>query len=370
MILQQTPLYKECLDAGGRMVPFSGWEMPVQFKSVIEEHQAVREHVGMFDISHMGVISIEGVNSKKALQRLLPTDIERIGAGEACYTVLLNERAGIIDDLIVYDLGPNNESKECILIICNAACFEKDFKWIKQNLDHEELRIISTSNILIALQGKDSTAILETLGGESLAGLRPFKHRNIHFSSINETDSTFVSHTGYTGEVGYELLLKKESGKRLWLKLLKQGVIPCGLGSRDTLRLEAGMHLYGNEMDSTTTPFEAGLGWLVSLEMQSDFIGRKALEKQAERGIKQKLIGLEMEGKAIARHGYTIFHEEVMVGKITSGTWSPTLKKAIAMGYISKDLAYIGNKVEVQVRGKKHPAKLVKRPFYKHQESK
>ena len=369
MKLQRSPLYQECLDAGARMVPFAGWEMPVQFSSLIHEHQAVREKLGMFDISHMGIIRIEGANAKKSIQKLVPTDLERIGPGEACYSVLLNEKGGILDDLIIYDLGINSKNEDALLLVINAACTKSDTSWIKKHLGDNELSISTgiDNHVFLAIQGPQSISLLESLSDEPLINLPSFSHKKIFLKGItaNHSNSTFISRTGYTGEVGFELLLTTEAGRRLWLKLLIEGVTPCGLGCRDTLRLEAGFHLYGNEMDNDTTPFEAGLGWLVHLEMPNEFIGREALEKQTQQGLKRRLVGLEIEGKAIARHNYAVFHEQEPIGKITSGSWSPTLKKAIAMAYVPQEVVSLGKKLHVEIRGRKHPAKLVKRPFYR-----
>ncbi len=369
MKLQRTPLYKECLDAGGRMVPFAGWEMPVQFSSVIKEHQAVRNQSGMFDISHMGIIRIEGTNAKQHLQKLVPSDLQRIGKGEACYSVLLNENGGILDDLIIYDLGISKDNQEMLLLIINAACTDTDTEWIKQHLSPEGISISKEKEnyIFLAIQGPKSCTLLQGLTEEPVINMPAFSHKNICLNELNGNDSnsTFISRTGYTGEIGFELLLTEEMGRTLWFKLLELGVTPCGLGCRDTLRLEAGFHLYGKEMDSSTTPFEAGLGWLVHLEMPSEFIGRKVLETQTKTGVHRRLVGLELEGKAIARNNYDVFHEEKLVGKITSGSWSPTLNKAIAMAYVPQTLASLGNKLEVEIRGKKHLATLIKRPFYR-----
>ncbi|MEC9028497.1 MAG: glycine cleavage system aminomethyltransferase GcvT [Cyanobacteriota bacterium] len=369
MNLQHTPLHDLCRDAGGRMVPFAGWDMPVQFSGLLQEHQAVRQQVGMFDISHMGVLRLEGTNPKDTLQALVPTDLNRIGPGEACYTVLLNETGGILDDLVIYDLGTNQQDSQSLLIVINAACSETDTIWLKQHLQPAGIALSDAKNngVLLALQGPQATKVLERLSGESLASLPRFGHRQVQFYGLGAKDpsSVFVARTGYTGEDGFELLLEAEAGRALWLKLLAEGVIPCGLGSRDTLRLEAAMHLYGQDMDINTTPFEAGLGWLVHLEMPAPFMGRTALEQQAEQGPIRRLVGLKLSGRAIARHGYPLLHNNNKVGEITSGTWSPSLGEAIALGYLPTALARIGNEVEVEIRGKHHRATVVKRPFYR-----
>ena len=352
------------------MAPFAGWEMPIQFSGLINEHQAVREKAGLFDISHMGVFLAEGKKTKDALQKLVPTDLYRIGEGEACYTVLLNEDGGIIDDLIIYDLGTNSNQIEKLLLVINAGCIEKDINWIKKQVAEEEISITDhkKNGVLIAVQGKQSLKKLENLLIKELSLIPRFGHKyiNLNQEKINKYGSIFISRTGYTGEDGFELLLREQEGKSLWDDLIRENITPCGLGARDTLRLEAAMHLYGNEMDSNTTPFEAGLGWLVHLEMPKDFIGRKALEKQSKEGISQRLVGLKMNGRAIARKGYKLMKNNQVIGEVTSGTWSPSLNEAIAMGYLPIQQAKVGNKINIDIRGKQHEGTVVRRPFYKN----
>ena len=365
MQLQRTPLHELCRDSGGRMVPFAGWEMPVQFSGLIQEHKAVREQVGMFDISHMGVLRLEGPNPKDALQQMVPSDLHRIGPGEACYSVLLNERGGIRDDLIVYDCGPLDAERGALVLVINAACADSDTAWIRKQMEPAGLTVtdIKQGGVLLALQGPKAIALLEQLSGEDLSGLPRFGHRMLSVSGLQEP--VFTARTGYTGEDGAELLLSAEDGQHLWRELLERGVTPCGLGARDTLRLEAAMHLYGQDMDDATNPFEAGLGWLVHLEMPSDFVGRKALEQAVEAGPTKRLIGLKLQGRAIARHDYPVLHNDEPVGVVTSGTWSPTLGEAIALAYVPRALAKIGTELCVEIRGKAQPATVVRRPFYK-----
>lgn len=347
------------------MVPFAGWEMPVQFSGLIQEHKAVREQVGMFDISHMGVLRLEGPNPKDALQQMVPSDLHRIGPGEACYSVLLNERGGIRDDLIVYDCGPLDAERGALVLVINAACADSDTAWIREQMEPAGLTVtdIKQGGVLLALQGPKAIALLEQLSGEDLSGLPRFGHRMLSVSGLQEP--VFTARTGYTGEDGAELLLSAEDGQHLWRELLERGVTPCGLGARDTLRLEAAMHLYGQDMDDATNPFEAGLGWLVHLEMPSDFVGRKALEQAVEAGPTKRLIGLKLQGRAIARHDYPVLHNDEPVGVVTSGTWSPTLGEAIALAYVPRALAKIGTELCVEIRGKAQPATVVRRPFYK-----
>ena len=369
MKLLQTPLHQECQELGGKMVPFANWEMPVSFSGLIEEHNAVREKVGMFDISHMGVLQLKGKNIKRALQNLVPSDIFRIGSGEACYSVFLKENGGIQDDLIIYDQGTLDSKEESIVLVINAARKKSDIEWLNLNLSNYDIKIseFMPQGALIAIQGPQSISVFENILQETLSDLPRFGHRTISSNPnlIKSKDSIFIARTGYTGEEGFEFLSSPETAKSIWKKLLKSGVTPCGLGARDTLRLEASMHLYGNDINLETTPFEAGLGWLVHLEMPNDFIGREALEKQAENGTRKKLVGIKVKNKGIARKGYPVLHNDENVGIVTSGTWSPTLKEPIALAYVPTEIAKVNTQLEIGIRGKKHPATIVKRPFYK-----
>jgi len=356
------------------MVPFEGWDMAVQFKGLVEEHRAVREHCGVFDISHMGVLSLQGDGVKEAMQRLVPSDLDRIGPGEALYTVLLNDAGGILDDLIIYDQGRVDGSAgptDALVLVINAGCAEADTAWIRAQLAGHAVQINDrkADGVLLALQGPEAPALLEALTGESLAGLPRFGHRSVHLNGRADGAaagaSVFVARTGYTGEDGFELLLDRQGGRALWQQLLAEGVAPCGLGARDTLRLEAAMHLYGQDMDATTTPLEASLGWLVHLEMPADFIGRGALERQTADGVGRRLVGLKLQGRAIARHGYPVLQGDEVVGIITSGTWSPTLQEAIALASVPATAARLGTELDVEIRGRRQPAVVVKRPFYR-----
>jgi len=363
--LQRTPLFEAAVAAGGRMVPFAGWEMAVQFSGLLQEHQAVRRHCGLFDISHMGVLRLSGAGVKDALQGLVPTDLFRIGPGEACYTVLLNEAGGIRDDLIVYDCGP-----EELLVVINAACAAADTAWLRSQLEPQGIQLddAKADGVLLALQGPEAAARLEALCDTELSGLPRFGHRRLRLgpaAGAAAGAALFVGRTGYTGEDGFELLLDGAAGRALWQQLLADGVTPCGLGARDTLRLEAAMHLYGQDMDAQTSPLEAGLGWLVHLEMPKPFIGRTVLEHQSAAGVARRLVGLKLEGRAIARHGYPVLHAGEQVGEITSGSWSPTLGEAIALAYVPASLARLGTALTVQIRGREEPALVVRRPFYR-----
>tara|TARA_Y100001968_G_scaffold333911_1_gene400970 strand:- start:7444 stop:8739 length:1296 start_codon:yes stop_codon:yes gene_type:complete len=369
MELKNTPLHSLCKENGCKFASFAGWNMPIQFEGLIKEHEAVRNSVGIFDISHMGVFQLTGKKVRNELQKLFPSDLERIAIGEACYTVILNEDAGIIDDVIIYDLGLLNDDKENFMMIINASRIEKDLEWLRTYLLNSNIVIQDTKKdgVLLALQGPNAEKILSRKTNFNLSSLPTFAHRQLHLKLANgmEANNIFISRTGYTGEDGFEILLPDTFGKEFWQELLNEGVTPCGLGSRDTLRLEAGMHLYGKDLSISTTPFEAGLGWLVHLEKNNNFHGRQTLEKQARDGIQKKLVCLAILEKGIARSEHEVFYGDFCIGKITSGSWSPTLKKAIAMAYVNKDYSKPGTKLTVSVRGKKILAQVVKKPFYR-----
>jgi len=352
------------------MVPFAGWHLAVQFEGLVAEHQAVRQRCGVFDISHMGVLRLRGPGAKDALQGLVPSDLFRIGPGEACYTVLLNASGGIRDDLIVYDRGwISNANAHELIVVINAACAAADTAWLRQHLEPQGITVDDrkADGVLLALQGPEAAARLEALAGAaSLAGLPRFGHRDLNLPGIG---TAFVGRTGYTGEDGFELLLDRDGGIRLWQTLLDGGVSPCGLGARDTLRLEAAMHLYGNDIDADTTPLEAGLGWLVHLEMPKPFVGREALEQQTAAGVQRRLVGLELQGRAIPRHGYPLLShagdDAEAIGTVSSGGWSPTLHKGIALAYVPAERAKLGSELAVLIRGKAEAAVVVRRPFYR-----
>jgi aminomethyltransferase len=365
--LARTPLYDVSIAQNARMTAFSGWEMPVQYEGISREHHAVRTGAGMFDISHMGKFRLSGKDVLAQIQPLVPSDLSRSQPGEAQYTVLLNSEGGIIDDLIFYNQGTDAEGNQQWVVIVNAATTQKDWEWMRSHLDLSQLEFQnhSTENVLIALQGPQAAMLLQPLLKENLAEVKAFGHWQT--SLLGE--SGFIARTGYTGEDGFEIMVSPEVGVALWSELQAKGVVPCGLGARDTLRLEAAMALYGQDIDDTTTPLEAGLGWLVHLDSKGDFIGRSRLEQQKQQGVKRRLVGLQMQGRAIARHGYLVLYEGRAVGEVTSGTQSPTLGTAIALAYVPTVLSKPGQVVDVEVRGKAYPAIVVKRPFYRRQTS-
>lgn len=361
--LSRTPLYHLALEHKARMTPFSGWEMAVQFSGITQEHQAVRERAGMFDISHMGKFVLTGVNVLEQLQRLVPSNLLPLQAGEAQYTVLLNPEGGIVDDLIVYYQGSAADAVQRVSLIVNAATSLKDKTWLLEHLDPAtvEFEDISLEKALIAVQGPAAVSLLQQLVTADLSSVKRFGH----VESAVLGHPAFLARTGYTGEDGFEVMVDASVGQELWRSLLALGVLPCGLGARDTLRLEAAMALYGQDIDDRTTPLEAGLSWLVHLDQTGDFIGRSVLEQQKQFGLSRRLVGLQMQGRNIARHDYPVLHNGEVVGIVTSGTQSPTLGYPIALAYVSTHLSKIGQILEVEIRGKPYPATVVKRPFYK-----
>ena len=342
------------------MMPFGGWNMPVQYTGIKAEHQAVRTRAGMFDISHMGKFWLEGADVLGALQSLVPSDLKRLKPGQAKYTVFLNQDAGIIDDLIVYFQGIV-DGIEQVIIIVNAATTQKDKDWVTQQLpDSITFQDWSEDRVLIAVQGPDAIATLQSMTEDDLSQIKNYRHA---WGKI-ETHDCWFARTGYTGEDGFELMLPPEAGIEIWNKLQAKGVSPCGLGARDTLRLEAAMALYGQDVNDKTTPLEAGLGWLVHAD-KGHFIGKEALLAQKEQGQSRQLVGLKMAGRAIARHDYPIYVNGNEVGIITSGSISPTLGDAIALGYVPPEFSKVGQTVQIRIRDKEHDAIIVERPFYK-----
>ncbi|GFE67666.1 glycine cleavage system aminomethyltransferase GcvT [Chroococcus sp. FPU101] len=354
----QTPLYRLIVAQQAKMTQFAGWVMPIQFSGLKQEHEAVRTSVGMFDISHMGKFILTGKDLVPALQSLVPSNLERLQFGQAQYTVLLNADGGIIDDVIFYYQATGTG-----ILIVNAATTEKDKAWLLPHLEKYSVTLedVSQEKVLIALQGIHAQRILQSLVSDDLSPLKLFEH----LETTIFDQPAFIARTGYTGEDGFEIMLSADAGQKLWNSLLQAGVTPCGLGARDTLRLEAALALYGQDIDDLTSPLEAGLGWLVHLKEKGEFVGRLVLENQKTNGLPRRLVGLQMEGRHIARHDYPVWSNGQVVGKVTSGTLSPTLGKAIALAYVPSELATIGQTLEVEIRGKTYPATVVKKPFYK-----
>ncbi len=361
--LARTPLFHLAIAQKARITAFAGWEMPVQYGGIGQEHEAVRTSAGMFDISHMGKFVLKGKELREHLQLLVPSDLMGLQPGAAQYTVLLNSEAGIIDDIIVYYQGEDDGGSERVTIIVNAATCAQDKAWLLENLPTSGVSFqdLTSDKVLIALQGPESVTYLQPLMEEDLSSIKFFGH----LEGTILSQPAFIARTGYTGEDGFEIMLDPEVGVELWRSLSSAGVTPCGLGARDTLRLEAALALYGQDIDQTTTPLEAGLGWLVHLDRKGDFIGRSVLEQQKATGVNRRLVGIQMVGRYIARHGYPVISNGDIVGEVTSGTLAPTLGIAIALAYLPTSLANIGQELEVEIRGKAYPAVVVKKPFYR-----
>ena len=358
---KRTPLYDTHVAAGARMVDFGGWEMPVNYGSQIEEHHAVRRHAGMFDVSHMRTVDIEGAAARAFLRHLIANDVDKLTAGKALYSCMLRPDGGVLDDLIVYWLAGNRYRA-----VVNAATAEKDLDWMHK-VAHDERYPVSIlprrELAMIAVQGPQARAllkeVLEGIDGDAAAvidGLKPFTAKMV--------DEFFIARTGYTGEDGCEVVLPADEVAELWRRLHAVSVEQCGLGARDTLRLEAGMNLYGQDMDETVTPLESGLAWTVDLKEPRDFIGRAALERQQAAGGLRQLLGLKMSERGVLRA-----HQKVTTahgdGEITSGTFSPTLGCSIALARVPAGVA-VGDAVEVDLRGKPVAAQVVKHPFVRN----
>ena len=342
------------------MVEFAGWEMPVQYSGVIDEHVAVRTRAGLFDVSHMGEIVIRGPGTLELCQKISANDVSRMKLQQAQYNLLMNEKGGIVDDVIFYKIEANH-----FLICVNASNSDKDFAWIEEHAEgNVELENASPRYAQLALQGPLAEKILQPLTSLRLGEIRPF------FFAFGDVSSTrcLVARTGYTGEDGFELYCDSPLAETLWNALLESGrpvgLEPAGLGARDTLRLEKAYPLYGHELDDTTTPLEAGLEWVTKLA-KGPFVGRDVLLKQKEEGIRRKLVGMELLEPGIARAEYALFKDGKPIGRVTSGTKSPTLAKAIALAYVTVEESALDNTVEVEIRGRKTRAKIVPLPFYR-----
>jgi len=357
---RKTPLHEQHVALGARMVDFGGWDMPVNYGSQIEEHHRVRRAAGIFDVSHMCVIDVRGRDSRSFLRRLLANDVDKLQApGKALYSCMLNADGGVLDDLIVYFMND-----EWFRIVVNAGTRDSDLAWIRARAREElaHLEIIERVDLaMLAVQGPAARAkvvdLLEPTDREATLALQPFAGRFC--------GERFVARTGYTGEDGYEIMLPLEEISVAWLALMAAGVAPCGLGARDTLRLEAGMNLYGNDMSERTHPLESGLAWTVAFEPASrDFIGREALERIREAGGgTYKLAGLVLEDRGVLRSHQKVLIDGVCEGEITSGTFSPTLERSIALARVPRAT---GTSVQVDIRGKLLPARVVKPPFVRH----
>jgi glycine cleavage system T protein (aminomethyltransferase) len=360
--LKRTPLYECHVEARARIVPFAGFEMPVQYVGVIDEHRAVRTSVGLFDVSHMGEVEVVGRRALDFVQYVTCNDASKLTNGRAQYSGLMTPRGTFVDDLLVHKMAD-----ERYFLVVNAANTDKDYAYLCAQaaaFDGVDVRNRSDDYAQIAIQGPRAHEVLQKLTPAELAEIKYYRF----VEGVVDGVPAIIARTGYTGEDGFEVYVGPADAARIWRKLLEAGrefgIMPVGLGARDTLRFEACMALYGNDIDDSTTPFEAGLDWIVKLEKEG-FLGREALVRQKAAGIKRKLVGFEMKGRGIARHGYPIWSGASEVGIVTSGTHAPTVGKALGMGYVPVGLSETGSKLEIEIREQKVAAQVVETPFYR-----
>lgn len=359
--MKQTALTEKHIQLGAKMVPFAGYNMPVQYEGINAEHATVRNAVGVFDVSHMGEFILKGENALDLIQRVTSNDASKLYDGKIQYSCLPNEAGGIVDDLLVYRL----DDKTYMLVV-NASNIEKDWNWIQKfNTNGVEMHNISDQTSLLAIQGPKAADALQSLTDMDLASMEYYTFKKGTFAGV---DNVLVSATGYTGAGGFEIYFENQHADKIWDAIFEAGaeygIKPIGLGARDTLRLEMGFCLYGNDIDDTTSPMEAGLGWIT--KFTKPFTNSEALQAQKEAGVNRKLIGFEMIDRGIPRHDYVVVDAEGnTIGKVTSGTQSPSLQKAIGMAYVAKEFAKEGTDIYIDIRNNKVKAKVVKFPFYK-----
>ncbi|MHC0035939.1 glycine cleavage system aminomethyltransferase GcvT [Pseudoneobacillus sp. C159] len=361
--LKRTPLFEIYKEYGAKTIDFGGWELPVQFSKIQDEHEAVRTKAGLFDVSHMGEFEVKGPDSLAFLQKMMTNDVSKVNNGGAIYTAMCYENGGTVDDLLIYKMEDNH-----YLLVVNASNIDKDFQWLQDHLEgNVELTNLSEQTAQVALQGPLAEQVLQKLAGNTnLSEIGFFKFQQ-------EVDlngkKVLVSRTGYTGEDGFEVYCKPGDVASLWKEILEagkdEGVLPCGLGARDTLRFEANLALYGQELSPEISPLEAGIGFVVKLNKEADFIGKTVLKNQKENGLSRKLVGIEMIDRGIPRHGYPVYKNDELIGEVTTGTQSPTLKKNIGLALLKLDFSQLETEVEVEIRGKRLKAVVVPTPFYK-----
>jgi aminomethyltransferase len=366
--LRKTPLHARHIQHGARMVPFGGWDMPVEYGGISDEHLAVRTRAGLFDVSHMGEVEIAGSDALAAVQRITSNDASKLAVGQIQYSALMTPQGTFVDDLLVYRWADSH-----FLLVINAGNIAKDFAWISEQVNNSGLgdavAVNSSSRYaLLAVQGPEALGIVQSLTSVELAPLKYYWFAHGEFAGIRGT----VSRTGYTGEDGFEIFVPPAAAEKLWNAILDAGkdvgLVPAGLGARDTLRLEAAMRLYGNDIDDTTTVLEADLGWIVGWK-KDDFLGSDVLRKQKAEGVSRKLVGFEMLDRAIARHGHEVYVDGEKAGVVTSGTQTPFLKKAIGMAYLPVAAATPDREFEIDIRGRRVRARVVPMPFYKRPRS-
>ncbi len=356
---QRTPLFDTHVRAGARLVEFAGWEMPVQYEGILAEHEAVRTRVGLFDVSHMGEVVFRGPKALESLNRIFTNDLSKVADGQAQYGCLCRDDGGIVDDVVVY-----RRAADDLLVCVNAANRRKDFEWMAGRAGPgAEVKDESEAWAQLALQGPLAPQLLQRLTNANLSALRSYRFARGEVAGV----PCLVARTGYTGEDGMEIFCPPGEAPKIWDELMEAGrhekIVPCGLGARDSLRLEMAYRLYGADMDDHTTPLEAGLGWVVKLE-KGDFVGREALIRQKEQGIGRKLVGFALTEPGIARHGYPALQGGGKVGEVTSGTRSPSLGTSIGLAYLPPALAAEGSTFAVEIRGRPVAARAVKTPFY------
>ena len=352
--LRRTPLFEEHKALGARIVPFAGWEMPVQYEGIKAEHEAVRTRAGLFDVSHMGEVAFRGPQAEQAVQRLVTRDVSRLAPGQAGYAAVCLPGGGTVDDVLVY------RTPEDFFVVVNAANREGDLAHFVEHTRDLDVRVVDESDdwALLALQGPEAVGILQGFTGTNLSGIGYYRYEIGEVAGCR----AMISRTGYTGEDGFELYVRPDDAPEVWKGLVGAGAVPVGLGARDTLRLEAGMCLYGNELDRETTPLEAGIGFAVHLDKPVDFLGQGALRREKEEGLEKKLVGFEVEGRGIARHGHEVRAGGEPVGVVTSGTHSPTLGRAIGLALVRPG---VEDAFEIVIRDKAVAARAVGLPFYK-----
>jgi aminomethyltransferase len=361
--MKNTPFTQKHIDLGAKMAEFAGYNMPISYTGINDEHQTVRKNAGVFDVSHMGEFILKGENALDLIQRVTTNDASKLAAGKAQYSCLPNEQGGIVDDLLVYCI----EENKVYMLVVNASNIEKDWNWIQKHNDKGvEMHNISDDTCLLAIQGPNATKILQSLTEMDILNLKYYTFAKGEFAGVK---NVLVSATGYTGAGGVEIYFenKEDNAEKIWNAIFEagapQGLKPIGLAARDTLRLEMGFCLYGNDIDDTTSPLEAGLGWITKLNKEN-FTSKETFQKQKEEGIKRKLVGFEMVDKGIPRHHYEIADKDGnAIGYVTSGTQSPSLGKAIGMGYVALEHAAIDSTIFIKVRDKLLQAKVVKMPF-------
>ena len=359
--LRRTPLFETHASLGARLMPFSGWEMPVQYAGILAEARAVRTGAGLFDVSHMGRVDIQGSGAGALLNSVLSIDAAGMRMGRARYNVICDRDGGIIDDCIVYRRGDDR-----FLLIPNASNTSAVLDWLRRWAPAHEVRIddVTPSYAMIAHQGPQAADMLASLADTDLSSVRPFRAAEVHIAGVD----TFLARTGYTGEDGFELILPAEAAADVWGALVDMGAVPCGLGARDVLRLEAGLPLHGNDIDTSTNPYEAGLDRFVDPDREG-YVAGEALRRARDGGVDRRLVGFNMVGRGIARQGYAIANDAGTIGRVTSGSHSPTLDRSIGLGYVPTGHSEVGSRLHVEIRGKPVDAEVAALPFYSRRRS-